>query len=111
MMPENQTQTFTVCKVNILTDNSVTYNMIDDTESQTILLKKIKNREINKDRIPEDKDCKRSFLLCLLDKKERKMLEQKDEDFMETFRSGEQADVPEAEWNSSESNLKFSRSF
>ena len=72
----------------------------------------IKNGEINKDTIPEGGEYKSSFLLCLLDKEERKKLERKDEDFMETFREtfwGREADVPEAEGKASESNLKFSR--
>ena len=73
-------------------------------------IQRIKNGEINKDTIPKRGDWKDSFLLCLLDKEERKKLEEKDEDFMETFQLGEEADVPEAEWNVSESNLKFSRS-
>ena len=58
----------------------------------------------------EDKDL---FLICLLNKEERKKLEEKDDDFMETFHwimIGLEADVPEAEWNASESNLKFSKS-
>ena len=59
-------------------------------------------------------DFNESFLLCLLDKEERKKLEQKDHDFMETFwfehLTGSKADVPEAEWQASESNLKFARS-
>ena len=71
---------------------------------------RIKNGEINKDTILEDGDYKKSFLLCLLDKEERKKLEQKDKDFMKTFDWGRRADIPEAEWNASESNLKFSRS-
>ena len=77
-------------------------------EDLETFIERIKNGEINKDTIPEDGDRKYLFLLCLLDKEERKKLEQKDEDFMETFCW--EADVPEAEWNASESNLKFSRS-
>ena len=45
-------------------------------------------------------------------KKNEKKLEQKNEDFMKTFfwnRFG-RADIPEAEWIASESNLKFSES-
>ena len=74
---------------------------------------RIKNGEINKDTIPEDGEYKELFLLCLLDEEERKKLEQKDEDFMYTFYEhilGEEADVPEAEWKASESNMKFSKS-
>ena len=74
---------------------------------------RIKNGEINKDTIPEDGERRRTFLLCLLDKEERKKLEQKDYDFMKTFYEhiqGREADVPEAEWNASESNMKFARS-
>ena len=75
---------------------------------------RIKNGEINKDTIPEHGagDWNKTFLLCLLDKEERKKLEQKDYDFMETFALNDvgQADVPEAEWKASESNMKFARS-
>ena len=78
-------------------------------EDLETFIERIKNGEINKDTIPEDGDFKGSFLLCLLDKEERNKLEQKDKDFMKTFGDRE-ADVPEAEWNASESNLKFSES-
>ena len=71
---------------------------------------RIKNGEINKDTIPKDGEYKELFLLCLLDKEERKKLEQKDYDFMETFWDGRGADVPEAEWKASESNMKFAKS-
>ena len=74
---------------------------------------RIKNGEINKDTISENGEYKNLFLLCLLDKEERKKLEQKDYDFMETFTDhvhGGEADVPEAEWKASESNMKFARS-
>ena len=82
-------------------------------EDLETFIERIKNGEINKDTIPEHGDRKNSFLLCLLDKEERKKLEQKDEDFMETFNFNQmgEADVPEAEWNASESNLKFSESY
>ena len=71
---------------------------------------RIKNGEINKDTIPENGEREWTFLLCLLDKEERKKLEQKDYDFMETFWNGG-ADVPEAEWKASESNMKFAKSW
>ena len=80
-------------------------------EDLETFIERIKNGEINKDTISEYGEWKDLFLLCLLDKEERKKLEQKDEDFMETFLLGREADVPEAEWNASESNLKFSKSF
>ena len=82
-------------------------------EDLETFIERIKNGEINKDTIPEDGERKDLFLLCLLDQEERKKLEQKDEDFMETFNGNwfGEADVPEAEWNASESNLKFSRSY
>ena len=85
---------------------------------------RIKNGEINKDTIRKFGDrrphnemflsSRRKFLLCLLDKEERKKLEQKDYDFMETFFeswAGREADVPEAEWKASESNMKFAKSY
>ena len=79
-------------------------------EDLETFIERIKNGEINKDTIPEHGDRKYLFLLCLLDKEERKKLDQKDEDFMKKFTWGKDADVPEAEWNASESNLKFSKS-
>ena len=81
-------------------------------EDLETFIEKIKNGEINKDTIPYNGEFNSLFLLCLLDKEERTKLEQKDYDFMETFflnYKGE-ADVPEAEWKASESNLKFARS-
>ena len=80
-------------------------------EDLETFIERIKNGEINKDTIPEDGEDKNLFLLCLLDEKERKKLAEKDEDFMKTFYWKRKADVPEAEWNASESNLKFSYSF
>ena len=86
-------------------------------EDLETFVERIKNGEINKYTIPEDGDYKKSFSICLLDKKDRKRLEQKDVDFIETFDWGRGADgqhwggVTEAEWNASESNLKFSFSF
>ena len=79
-------------------------------EDLETFIERIKNGKINKDTIPEYGEFKGLFLLCLLDKEERKKLEQKDDDFMFTFYEGRKADVPEAEWIASESNLKFSRS-
>jgi len=78
-------------------------------EDLETFIERIKNGEINKDTIPGRGDSKESFLLCLLNKEERKKLEQKDEDFMVSFALNA-PDVPEAEWNASESNLKFSKS-
>ena len=87
---------------------------------------RIKNGEINKDTIRKFGDrrphnemfisTRRKFLLCLLDKEERKKLEQEDRDFMRTFKDGYHkggrgADVPEAEWKRSESNMKFAKSY
>jgi len=81
-------------------------------EDLETFIERIKNEEINKDTIPEDGEYKKPFLLCLLDKEERKRLEEKDFDFMKTFYWNEngKADVSEAEWKESESNQKFSRS-
>ena len=82
-------------------------------EDLETFIERIKNGEINKDTIPEDGEWEWTFLLCLLDEEERKKLEQKDEDFMETFYEHiweKEADVPEAEWEASESNMKFTRS-
>ena len=54
-----------------------------------------------------------TFLIRLLNANDRKRLDQKDKGFMETFfhNSFGGADVPKKEWESSESNLKFSQSF
>ena len=81
-------------------------------EELETFIDKIKDGKINKDTIPKDGDRIFAFLLCLLDEEERKKLEQKDEDFMKTFRFRGigKADVPEAEWKASESNMKFSKS-
>ena len=78
-------------------------------EDLETFIKRIKNGKINKDTIPCDGEFGHSFLLCLLDEEERKKLEQKDEDFMWTFVSNcrGNADVSEAEWAASDSNLKF----
>ena len=72
---------------------------------------KIKDGKINKDTIPKDGHRVNAFLLCLLDKEERKKLEHKDFDFIKTFKLSikEKADVPVAEWKASESNMKFSK--
>ena len=82
-------------------------------EDLETFIERIKNGEINQDTIPEDGEYSDTFLLCLLDEEERKKLERKDFDFMETFyehRCGREADVPEAEWKASESNMKFAKS-
>ena len=97
-------------KTNEETEERMDLSVGEDLET---FIGRIKNGEINKDTIPEDGDKKLTFLLCLLDKEERKKLEQKDEDFMKTFLGhliGRRADVPEAEWIASESNMKFARS-
>ena len=86
-------------------------------EDLETFIERIKNGEINKDTITENGEIKGLFLLCLLGKEERKKLEQKNIDFLETFVNNEfdesdelPVDVPEAEWKASESNLKFARS-
>ena len=89
-------------------------------EDLETFLGRIKNGKINKETIRKFGDRRphflsRMFLLCLLDKEERKKLEQEDQDFMRTFRDGYHkggrgADVPEAEWKRSESNMKFAKS-
>ena len=81
-------------------------------EDLETFIENIKNGKINKETIPEQ-DLKNTFLLCLLDKEERKKLDQKDYDFTKTFNVhyfGREPDVPEAEWIASESNMKFARS-
>ena len=78
-------------------------------EDLETFIRKIKDGKMNKETIPVNGDRNYTFLTCLLDKVERKKLDQKDEAFLETFLwygRGE-VDVPEAEWKASESNLKF----
>ena len=82
----------------------------EDLES---FIGKIKDGKINHYTIPENGDQNFYFLLCLLDKEERKKLEQRDETFLETFEwdmVGGEADVLEAEWKASASDMKFSKS-
>ena len=81
-------------------------------EDLETLIRKIKNHKMNKDSIPFDGDFKESFLLCLLDKEERKKLEVKEEAFMETFYLHDvgKVDVREKDWKQSVSNSKFSKS-
>ena len=91
-------------KKEIIDDNSVG----DDLET---FIRRIQNGKITKESISLDGEEKWTFLLCLLDKKQRSKLEMKDRDFLKTFGHGNYADVPEEEWNQSEyKHLKFSRS-
>ena len=97
-------------KTNEETEERMDLSVGEDLDT---FIERIKNGEINKDTIPEDGDNKSTFLLCLLDKEERKKLERKDKDFMRTFYWNffpVRADVPKAEWKASESNMKFARS-
>ena len=98
-------------KTNEETEERMDLSVGEDLET---FIGRIKNGEINKYTIPKTGEEELTFLLCLLDKEERKKLEQKDEDFMETFwwhvDFRREADVPEAEWKASESNMKFARS-
>ena len=59
-------------------------------------------------KFPISEDYNPSFLLCLLDTAKRRKLEEKDKDFLQTFYDVE-ADVPDAEWKESESNMKFAK--
>ena len=84
------------------------YTVGEDLET---FIKRIKNGEITKESIPKDGEYKDLILLCLLDKKERKKLDLKDSDYLETFIHGENADVPEEDWATTEyKHLKFSKS-
>ena len=96
-------------KTNEETEERMDLSVGEDLET---FIGRIKNGEINKDTIPEDGEWSDTFLLCLLDKEERKKLERKEKDFMATFywHKDGKADVPEAEWIASESNMKFARS-
>ena len=97
-------------KTNEESDKRMDLSVGEDLES---FIEKIKTEKI-KDTIPESGDRSKSFLLCLLDKDERKKLEQKDENFRKLFESHQwghrEVDVSEAEWEASESNLKFAKS-
>ena len=75
-------------------------------------IKRVVNREITREMIPEGGETKGNFLICLLDKKERWKLDRKDEEFLNSFWDDEsdEADVPLEEWNKSKSNMKFSSS-
>ena len=77
-------------------------------EDLETFVSQIKNGEVNKSSFSRENDWIKTFMLCLLDKEERKKLEQRDSDFMKTFTAGANADVPEEDWKASESNLKFS---
>ena len=80
-------------------------------EDLETFIRKIKDGKMNRETIPV-KDINYTFLICLLDKEERKKLEQKDELYMKTFlKPNEEVDVSKAEWNESESNLKFALSY
>ena len=81
-------------------------------EDLETFIERIKNGKINKGAIHDFGEHKETFLLCLLDKEQRKKLEEKDEYIMRTFYgnlSG-RADVPEVEWKASECNMKYARS-
>ena len=93
-------------KTNEETDERMDLSVGEDLET---FIGRIKNGEINKETIPEEGELSNTFLLCLLDEEERKKLERKEENFMETFSLNYYglADVPEAEWIASESNMKF----
>ena len=63
--------------------------------------------------LPEESSYVRKFLICLLNTNDRRRLDQKDKEYMETFCNNDlgEADVPKEEWESSESSLKFSQSW
>ena len=102
-------------KTNEESDDRKDLSVGEDLET---FIENIKNGKMNKAVIPEDGDFQETFLLCLIDKEERKKLEQKDYDFMKTFSWNStvsagrgEADVPETELEASESNMKFARSY
>ena len=101
-------------KTNEETEERMDLSVGEDLDT---FIERIKNGEINKDTISDYGEYSSTFLLCLLDKEERKKLEQKDYDFMKTFSWNRtvsagrgEADVPETELEASESNMKFARS-
>ena len=96
----------------IKTDNLEVRDDLSVGEDLETFIQRIKNGEITKEIFPEGDDKKTSYLLCLLDKEERRKLDRKDQKFFETFFTGTDADVPEDEWKKTEfKHLKFSRSF
>ena len=104
------------------------YKTNEDSEKRMVLsvgedletfIEKIKNGEINKYTILDKTgntsltgDVSDTFLLCLLDKDERKKLAQKDKAYMTTYVNhllGRDVDVPEDEWKASDSKMKFAK--
>ena len=78
-------------------------------EDLETFIERIKFGEISRNY--KQRENKHSHLLCLLDKKQRKKLDKKDKDFLDTFEDGDNADVPKAEWTKTEfKHLKFSKS-
>ena len=68
---------------------------------------------IKQGRITKETSYEVKFLIRLLNAKDRRRLDQKDIEYMETFIYNDfgEADVPKEEWESSESDLKFSLSW
>ena len=80
-------------------------------EDLETLIRRIKNGEITKEKNPYGGMTIQTHLLCLLDKGKRRMLDRKDESFLNTFLHRDRADVDEEEWKKSEyKHMKFSRS-
>ena len=81
-------------------------------EDLETLVRRIKNGQMI------EADYKESYLLCLLNKEERRKLDNKDQDFLNTFYGNhmplsfqKNVDVPEGEWKKTKyKHLKFSRS-
>ena len=83
-------------------------------EDLETFLTNIKQGRLTNETIAYEEDfTKYTFLIRLLNANDRRRLDQKDKEFMETFfrNSYGEADVPREEWESSESNLKFSQSW
>ena len=94
-------------KTNQESEERIDLSAGDDLET---LIGSIKSGVIEKELFSGGEDYKHTFLLCLLDEKERQKLKSKDEDFMHTFLF-QNPDVPDAKWKLSKSKLKYARSY
>ena len=79
-------------------------------EDLETLISRIKNGNLTKETIP-DGESKELVQLCLLDKEQRRKMDEKNRDFFETFRYSWSPDVPKEEWQETDyKHLKFSKS-
>ena len=83
-------------------------------EDLETLKKRILNKEMTRELIPERGELKGHFLICLLDEIESLRLESQDKEYLTTYwddeRGGPYIFFPLGEWNKSKSDLKFAKS-